>query len=145
MAILNYTTKVPSARTAQEIQAILSKASARAVMTEFDDKGEATHIAFRIQTPQGLMAYRLPSNSDGVFKVMQRDNKVPRILRTKEQAQRVAWRIVKDWVEAQMAVIASGIVALEQVFLPYAQTKSGQTVYECFEEKGLQALTYEGD
>lgn len=112
-------------------------------MTEFDEMGEATHIAFRIMTPQGLMAYRLPSNAEGVFKVMRRDSKIPSKLQTKEQAQRVAWRIVKDWVEAQMAIIEAGIVSAEQVFLPYAQTKSGETVYELFEKQGLQSLTYE--
>jgi hypothetical protein len=36
---------------------------------------------------------------------MRGDRKVPRSKCTEDQAQRVAWRIVKDWVEAQMAIV----------------------------------------
>ena len=50
--------------------------------------------------------------------------------KTPEQAKRVAWRIVKDWVEAQLAIIETQMVKPEQVFLPYAITQTGETLYE---------------
>jgi len=43
---------------------------------------------------------------------------------------RVSWRILKDWVEAQMALVETHMVTLEQVFLPYAVTDDGQTIYD---------------
>lgn len=140
MAILNYTTKVSTSKTAGEVQAILIKAKAQAVMTEYDDQGEATHIAFRITTPQGIVHYRLPANAEGVMRVLKRNKKVPRNSQNMEQARRVAWRIVKDWIAAQMAIIEAEIVSLEQVFLPYAQTSNGETVYERFLSGGLNML-----
>ena len=51
------------------------------------------------------------------------------------QAERVAWRILKDWVEAQMALLDIGMVRFEEIFLPYIETKNGRTVYERLEEK----------
>jgi hypothetical protein len=37
---------------------------------------------------------------------------------------------VKDWVEAQMAIVDTKMVQLEQVFLPYVITPDGRTLYE---------------
>ena len=61
---------------------------------------------------------------------MVRDRRIPPKMRTREQATRVAWRIVKDWLAAQLAMIEAGLVDLEEVFLPYAQNQAGRTVYE---------------
>lgn len=113
MAILNYTTKIPASKTASEIQSILVKGKAQSVLTEYDTSGEPTHIAFRINTPQGTIHYRLPANADGVLRVLKRTKNVPRNSQNIEQARRVAWRIVKDWVAAQMAIIEAEIVSLE--------------------------------
>jgi hypothetical protein len=46
------------------------------------------------------------------------------------QAVRTAWRIVKDWTEAQLAIIETRMVTTEQVFLPYAVMRGGKTLYE---------------
>lgn len=42
---------------------------------------------------------------------------------------------LKDWVEAQMALLDIEMVRFEEIFLPYIQTETGQTVYERLEEK----------
>src|ERR1700735_2331785 len=104
MAILNYTTSIQAEKTASEIQAKLVKAHACAVLSEYKDC-VLSHISFRVDSIHGEMAFRLPANIDGVLKAMQRDARVPKALKTREQAARVAWRIVKDWVEAQLAII----------------------------------------
>src|SRR5438552_18436509 len=44
------------------------------------------------------------------------------------QAVRVEWRIVKDWVEAQLALIETRMVTAQQVFLPYAIMRDGRTL-----------------
>lgn len=143
MPILNYTTSIAAEKTASEIQAKLVKANASAVLAEYDNC-VLSHLSFKVHTKHGEMAFRLPANIDGVLKAMQRDSKVPKAKRTREQAARVAWRIVKDWVEAQLAIIEADMATLPQVFLPYMQTSQG-TVYECFERNGFPALEYKGD
>lgn len=134
MSILNYTTKVPVDRSVNEIQQKLVKAGATAVMTEYAD-GLLSHIAFRLQTKHGAISFRLPANTEGVLRVMQKGKRGNPSPEARAQATRVSWRIVKDWVEAQMAIIEAEMATPLQVFLPYAQTKDG-TVYECFERGG---------
>lgn len=48
----------------------------------------------------------------------------------KLQAVRTAWRIVKDWVEAQMALVETQMVTTGQVFLPYMVLRDGKTLSE---------------
>ena len=144
MGILNKTTEVPAERTAAQIQTRLVRAKASAVMMEYDGEGVLTHLSFRVSTVHGDVAFRLPANVDGVHKRLQADPRLTGKEKSREQASRVAWRICKSWVEAQLAVIEAGMAALPEVFLPYAQIPgTGETVYERFERKGLLALTHD--
>lgn len=130
MSLLNYTTKVSADKTAGEIQLMLAKAKASAILTEYD-QGILSAVSFRIQTVHGIMSFRLPANINQVFQVIVRDRRISQRLRTKEQAARVAWRIVKDWLAAQLAFIEAGQASVEQLFLHCAQDpKTGETVYE---------------
>ncbi|HEY3525282.1 MAG TPA: hypothetical protein VGK47_03725 [Nitrososphaeraceae archaeon] len=87
-----------------------------------------------------MVAFSLPANYSGVLKAMQKDKKIPRSKCTIEQAQRVSWRIVKDWVEAQMAIVEAQLADMAEVFLPYAITKSGTTLYKEIQSGGLKLL-----
>ena len=57
---------------------------------------------------------------------------------TVEHAERVAWRIVKDWLEAQLAMIEADLVGLDEVLLPFLMS-GGRSLYEVITEqrKGL--------
>ena len=54
-----------------------------------------------------------------------------------QQAVRIAWRIVKDWVRAQMAILETEMVKMEQIFLPYMITNNNQTLYESMVDRGF--------
>lgn len=129
MPILNYTTKIDPGRTVGEIQSILAKAGAASVKVDFE-KGEPVAVSFLVLVGERLLPFRLPADCEGVYRVLAADRDVPRGLRTREQANRVAWRVVKDWVEAQMAFIQSGQATLAQLFLPHALMPNGRTMYE---------------
>lgn len=140
MPLLNYTTKISAIRTAGEITTILTRAKVQAILQEFDKEGNLSALSFRINTEFGLMSYRLPGEAERVYKIICRDKILPYSKRSLEQARRVAWRIVKDWIEAQLALVQCGLVDLEQVFLPYAQTADGQTLYEKLKEEHFSQL-----
>jgi hypothetical protein len=137
MPLLNYTTSISTDKTVSEIQRMLAKAKALAVLTEYDAEGIMSAVSFRMDIAAGIVSFRLPARIDNVYKVLVRDSRVPRGLKTREQAARVAWRIVKDWLEAQLAFIESGQADFEQLFLHCAQDSSGKTVYEFYLEKKL--------
>lgn len=130
MSLLNYTTQVDTFKTISEIQQLLSKAGASSILTDMDDTGAIVALSFKIRLNDDELTFRLPTDWRPVLQVMEQDRKVPRNKCTKEQAMRVAWRITKDWVAAQVAFIETMMVTTAQVFLPYAITANGETLYQ---------------
>lgn len=133
MPLLNYTTKISGEKSVAEISKALAKVGARKVMYDYNDQGNIVALSFSIAFERDSskeVAFRLPTDHRPVLEVLKRDHKVPRTLKTEEQALRVAWRITKDWVEAQCAYIETNIVTTAQVFLPYAVTKDGSSVWQ---------------
>jgi signal transduction protein with GAF and PtsI domain len=139
MAILNYTTKISVDKTVQEIHTILVKHGAKSVRTDYV-ASQPSAVLFLIETEFGDQSFRLPANSDGVWRVMVRQfdkgqlRNLSRRQLTRQQAERVAWRITKDWIEAQMAIVEANIVTLDQVMLPYLQVDGDRTLYETIKE-----------
>ncbi len=129
MPLLNYTTQIEVEKSIGEIQKCLVAHGANAVLNEYEN-GYITAISFKMRFNEQDMGFRLPTDWRPVLKLLEANPKVPRNLRTQEQALRVAWRIVKDWVEAQMAIVETKMVKAEQVFLPYFVMKDGRTLSE---------------
>ena len=145
MPILNYTTQVNTDRTVEEIRKKLVAAGAQAVLMEYGDHELIAAISFRIKTPDGELSFRMPANPDGVLRAMHKSRKVPGRLLTTAQATRVSWRIIKDWVEAQLAMVESGNAEITQVFLSYWQSpQTGRTLYEAMKDDGFKLLTQGG-
>ena len=132
MPLLNYTTTVAVGRTIGQVQGLLVEAGARSIQTDYDPVGRAVGLAFMVETMHGPRGFVLPVNAHRVLAVLQKDKEVPKRLQTAEQAERVAWRIVKDWLEAQLAIIRTEMVTLDQVMLPYMKGGDGRTVYELY-------------
>lgn len=137
MGLLNYTTKIDADKTAQEISKCLSTHGASGVLTEYKD-GILSSISFKITLNGNDMAFRLPCDYRPVMEVMYGKKRMRYTARGQSerqmQAVRTAWRIVKDWVEAQMALVETQMVTTQQVFLPYAVMKDGRTLTEHVEQ-----------
>lgn len=133
MPLLNYTTKVSVHVTLGEITAQLVKHGAKKIMQDYDGAGRILALTFSIDTPAGVRGVRLPANVDAVNKVLAQQ----KVKCDREQAERVAWRIVKDWVEAQMAILESQMVQLDEIFLPYMVNNQGQTFFEVYQNNQL--------
>lgn len=142
MPILNYTTSVGIDRSAAQIQKSLTRVGVRGMSFEYDDDGAIFSMMFRLDTERGPVNFRLPANVRGVLAAMEEDRAVPRRLCREEQAARVAWRIIKDWIEAQVAIVEAGQAEAVEVFLPYALDQRGNTLFQALETKGFPGLTY---
>lgn len=143
MPILNYTTSISTEKTAAEIQKKLAQAKAQAILCEYDSHAVMCAMSFRIITEHGAIFFRLPANTEGVLRSLRANPKVPKKSKNSEQAARVAWRILKDWVEAQLAIVEAEMAELTEVFLPYAQDSSGKTVYQSIEATNFKMLTHD--
>lgn len=134
MPLLNYTTEVAPDKSVLEIQRILAKSGARKIMVEYQPDGRPAAVIFVADTEFGLREFILPANPVPVLAQLKKSGAEPRFCNP-AQAERVAWRILKDWAEAQMALIETAMVSLDQVMLPYMRDdRSGQTVYEVYKD-----------
>jgi len=139
MAIKNYTSTVDVYTSLGEIQKALARNGAEKIMIDYD-AGVPSGLTFAINTPAGLRGFALPANIAGVLAAFQRQKVKP----DREQAQRTAWRNIRDWVLAQMAFIEAGNVEFEQVFLPYLTDGRGNTVYSLYQGGRLMLPEYIG-
>lgn len=135
MAILNYTTTISATKTVAEIQGILAKAGAQQVIIRYGKDTNPTSLVFELA---GEM-YMLPCRADAVHTIL-KGQRIDARYRTIEHANRVAWRILKDWVEAQAAIISTGMVDAQEVMLPYMLLRDDQTVYDNFREQRADRL-----
>lgn len=134
MPLLNYTTKVDVFTTIGAIQGILVKHGAKKIMQDYDSEGHITALSFMVDTPFGARGIRLPANALAVQKVLAKQ----KVKADYEQAERVAWRILKDWIESQMAILESEMVQMDEIFLPYMIIdNSGQTLFERYQNNQL--------
>ena len=136
--LLDYTSKVPVSRTVAQLQAKLVEHGARAVMMEYDDDGKIRALAFNVKMPNGELPIRLPINAAATLRVLQRqaaNREIPARYADKEHAYRVAWRNIFHWISAQMALLETEMVKMEEIFLGYIITPGGKTVYQVMAEK----------
>lgn len=143
--IKNFSTQIAVEKTIAEIEFMLSKYGATKIMKEYDPEGHPVTLVFGIMTDRGELPVKLPMRTEKileVFKMQVSNKKLPRKFWSgdwaKEQADRVGWRIIKDWLDAQLTLIGIQMVKIEEIFLPYAyDSKSGQTLFQKMEERGF--------
>ena len=149
MPLMNYSTKIEAHRTVSEITAILVRHGATRIMQEYDGWGNVVALKWSLDGRYGSLSYALPVNYEAVYDVLteeglifKRDDE-----RRKEQARRVAWRILKDWIEAQIALLVSGMVEMEEIFLPYMLSGGGdKTLYAALADRQFSDLhLFSGD
>lgn len=139
MAIKNYTTEVNMHRTVAELQQVLGAKGARFVSVDYDANGNPAAVRFGLLINDHPVPFRLPCNVEGVYRALQKArgkqnyyNKPKTEKTDRNRAPNIAWRIVKDWVEAQLALVEAEQAQMAEVFLPYAVSPNGTTMFEMF-------------
>lgn len=142
------TTQVSAEKTAGEIMAVLQgSGKVRRIANSYDSGGEITALEFSIGIIEGLeWDYRLPVRVEPIFKILNGRRKYSYDKNQKaasdlEQAKRVAWRQLLRWVQAQIAMVECGMVATEEVFMPYRlDAKRERTMFEHMVEREVKML-----
>lgn len=143
---LNYTTKIPVRQTVGECSDLLAEAGASRVAVVYADK-RPVGLSFRLEMSGQMQDYALPVNVPAMSRRLATMDYPPRYkgqelarLRAPQHAAEVAWRVIKDWLEAQLALIAAEGAVLPQVMLPYLVVESGTenvTLYEVIRDQHL--------
>jgi len=129
-------TKIDPLQTAGEVVSLLVQAGARQIQQEYSSDKKLVGVAFTLEILPGMVRYfKLPVRSEPIFKIINGGRKHYRGNYTtvdREQAERVAWRQLYRWIQAQLAMIEVGMVEAAEIFLPYMQNESGATLFQEF-------------
>ena len=134
MPLKNYTSSMPINRIFDGIQKMLVSAGARQIVFEYDDNGKAIGIVFVVNTPKGMLQIKLPVRIEKIVKVFENDGVY---YKDDMQPYRTGWKNIHDWVAAQLAMLKTEMVKLEEIFLPYISTQDGKTYFEILENRGF--------
>lgn len=133
--IKNENTSVDYWKSLSEIHMILVRAGADHVSTR-NENGIPVGMSFSITIDNFPINFMLPVEIEGLSEIL-KDSKAGRLLRGAtnfdDKVLRVGWRIVLDWVAAQIAFIearkaADRMRAMATAFLPYAVNAKGETL-----------------
>lgn len=147
------TTSISPVKTASEITTLLIESGARQISLQYDEKGALIGLCFVLVVRGMPFPFQMPVRVSPVAEHF----KARRVkahgkygaqkfeAADKLQAERVAWRQLLRWIQAQLAMIGVGMVSAEEIFLPYLQNPDGRTVYEMFTETRFKALPAPGE
>lgn len=144
MTMFMETTQVEDVKTVAEVQHLLARRGATSVMVEYK-QGRVEGLAFRLTVGQADVPFRLPCRWSSVETLLRKAGRRPKRRGDTMEAwaRRIAWRQILRWVEAQLALIETGMVKPEEVFLPYAIVGDGdsaRTIFQLMEEQQFKAL-----
>ncbi len=140
----NYTSSVPAARSQMFIERKLVQHGAVRILKTYDkDRQRVNAMCFALTIDGVDVHFKLPARVENCEAVLRANlssrarpetrKKIP------DQAERTAWKIVSDWVEAQMAMIELAQIEVMEVFMPYI-FDGKQTYFEAVKKKGYKAL-----
>jgi hypothetical protein len=143
------TTEISTERSAGEITSLLIRVGANQIATDYHG-GKIAGLRFSLSVDGQDILFSLPARTEPVFKylmkhkphsVYSRSTSEEHEARLKEDAERIGWRQLFRWVEAQVALMDLGMVKCQEVFFPYlTMDATGQTLYEKFEANGMRLL-----
>ena len=81
------------------------------------------------------MPIKLPARVEKVAQVMYGTKNLSK--KQQAQAKRTAWKNIQDWIDAQLALVETEMVKLEEVFLPYIVDPEGISMFEIMEGRGF--------
>jgi len=139
-SIVSYTTSIEPMKTATECIALLASKGATDIGMSSDGNGTPTGLLFVINTKWGRRQFTVPvdlTRTEKTLKEHARRGRIAPRYAAPEQAQRVAWRVVLHWLEAQLALVEIGAQDLEDAMIGYINVEPGKTLAAYYGEQQL--------
>jgi hypothetical protein len=128
----NYRSDARVENSLARIEELVVKHGATQLYKEYKD-GLVVGVVFIIPILSGELPIRLPARVEKV-KYNLYGKRLEYTKSMEEQARRTAWANIRDWLDAQIALIENEQVKLEEIFLPYMTDRSGKTLFEYIRE-----------
>jgi hypothetical protein len=152
LILKNYTTNKDCNRTIAEIERTLAGIGAKKVLKEYDKQQNVSSLQFIININDRDVPIKLPARVDRVPSALRHiinNEKVTssqrsllrRAMSDPSRAANIGWRIIQDWLEAQVAVMQLDQINMMEALLPFTVwTKDGSTLYELLEQSNFDPI-----
>lgn len=120
------------ANTFKKIQDILARHNATKILFEYvvPHNGQIAGITFCVDINGREFSVRLPARVGNVALIMYGAPLDRLSEKQRQQAYNTAWANIRDWIDAQMAMVDTDMVQTAEVFMPYLIAKNGNTFFE---------------
>ena len=135
-ALKGYTVKDAADNYLSAINQILADFGADAVMFEYEDLEDRRIIramSFRLLIGQNPLSIKIPLDWRKTAYVLKQQG----YYKDDYHAYRVSLFNIREWLDAQLALLTCQMVELPQIFLPYMQDQGGKTFYEVVKSRGF--------
>ena len=123
----------PSAQRARS-PCLLVAAGARSISMDYAEGGKVVGMNFVLMIGGLPYPFKMPVRTQAVHEIFRKRRIATMKWRAdefeakdREQAERVAWRQLLRWVQAQLAMVDCGMAQAREVFAPYLLDPSGMT------------------
>lgn len=124
---------MPINRVFDAIEKMLIKHGARQIAYTYED-GLKTGILFTIQGKNSLLPIKMPVRIKNIEQVFKKDG----VKYKTEQPYKTGWKNVHDWIAAQLALLETEMVQMEEIFLPYILMNKDVTAFDYFSKNNYQ-------
>lgn len=143
MKIKNYTTVVPANKSVGMIEELLVHLGAERIHKGYAN-GKLSSISFSIKVGENVIPFQLPAKVEFIEKQLMGNDRYPSQTKkdkTRAQAERVAWKLIYEWVHIQASLIEMKQAEFLEVFLPYVYNHNEQrTLFEGIKANNYKAL-----
>lgn len=143
------TTEVPAERTAAEVSAQLINAGATQIATSYD-KGKVIGLRWTMKVNGQDALFEMPARVEPVYEIFVKRKGYSKGRNSQGElhfpdlfakAERVAWRQLLRWVQAQNAMLDVGMVQPMEVFTAYwIPPGQNQTLFQTMMDQQFKAL-----
>jgi len=144
MNIKNYTSTVAFETSVNRIEKNLVKAGANNILKTYDDNQILKGIQFTKELNGTTISFKVEAKTDKIYQLLMKEFTRPTEISKKNslnQAERTAWKLISDWVDIQLSLIALDQADFMQIFLPYVfNLNTGKTFYSTIKESEFKLL-----
>lgn len=149
MTLKNYTSVVQVDRTITEIEKLLIKVGAKKILKDYNEMGKVSALSFVWELNGKQIPVRLPARVERVAECLRRRfngdesltssqrKTIKHMMQDPDSAERTIWRIMLDWLEANIAIMEIDQVNMMEALLPFTVMENGNTLYELIEKRGF--------
>ena len=150
MAVKNITSNIKPEKTVMEIEKLLARFGAKAIMKEYLGENVSS-ISFVLEHQGQKIPFKMPMNVEKARRIVEiavSEKKLPYKYRNEplrtEKAMAVGWRLIKDWIHVSISLMEVEFSEPLEILLPYAFNPiENKTVYQMFQEKKDEFLAIE--